>query len=137
MNDLQFCCQALTEIGAAWKNGVRALEVLICIKREWQGKAMWSKGGGYLKRPLEAGMGKEEGRKRRIVQDKNEDHQERGHGEMSRNGNGFGGNGLIREEDFPLMGSYVENSLALGYLSTFPMEFELREEGLSSLDSLG
>jgi hypothetical protein len=40
MADLQVCCQALNEIGQAWKNSSRALEVIICIKRDWQSKAM-------------------------------------------------------------------------------------------------
>jgi hypothetical protein len=48
LGDLQFCCQALTEIGQAYKNSTRALEVLICIKREWQSK-MYSRG---LKRAI-------------------------------------------------------------------------------------
>lgn len=39
MADLQFCCQALGEIGVAYKNSTRALEVIICIKQEWQMKA--------------------------------------------------------------------------------------------------
>ncbi|KAG4441939.1 hypothetical protein IFR05_002558 [Cadophora sp. M221] len=38
LNDLQFCCQALGEIGGAYQNSMRALEVIICIKREWLGK---------------------------------------------------------------------------------------------------
>lgn len=47
MADLQFCCQSLSEIGQAYKNSTRALEVIICIKREWQNKAKPKK----LKRP--------------------------------------------------------------------------------------
>ena len=38
LKDLQFCCQALGEIGEAFQNSMRALEVVICIKREWLGK---------------------------------------------------------------------------------------------------
>jgi hypothetical protein len=38
-NDLQFCCQALGEIGQAYQNATRALEVIICIKREWFSKS--------------------------------------------------------------------------------------------------
>ncbi|KAH9214488.1 fungal-specific transcription factor domain-containing protein [Leptodontidium sp. 2 PMI_412] len=38
LNDLQFCCQALGEIGEAYQNSMMALEVIICIKREWLGK---------------------------------------------------------------------------------------------------
>ncbi|KFY97712.1 hypothetical protein V498_01908 [Pseudogymnoascus sp. VKM F-4517 (FW-2822)] len=38
LNDLQFCCQALGEMGEAWGNATRALEVIICIKRDWFSK---------------------------------------------------------------------------------------------------
>ncbi|KFY74649.1 hypothetical protein V499_05312 [Pseudogymnoascus sp. VKM F-103] len=38
LNDLQFCCQALGEMGEAWGNSTRALEVIICIKRDWFSK---------------------------------------------------------------------------------------------------
>lgn len=38
LQDLQFCCQALGEIGEAYQNSTRALEVIICIKREWFNK---------------------------------------------------------------------------------------------------
>ena len=38
LEDLQFCCQALGEIGEAYQNSTRALEVIICIKREWFSK---------------------------------------------------------------------------------------------------
>ncbi|KAH8585501.1 fungal-specific transcription factor domain-containing protein [Bisporella sp. PMI_857] len=37
--DFQFCCQALSEIGQAYQNATRALEVIICIKREWINKS--------------------------------------------------------------------------------------------------
>lgn len=47
-NDLQFCCQALGEIGEAYQNSMRALEVVICLKREWLGKA---RNLSRLKRP--------------------------------------------------------------------------------------
>lgn len=36
MVDLQFCTQALGEIGIAYKNASRALEVVICVRLEWQ-----------------------------------------------------------------------------------------------------
>lgn len=39
MADLQTCCEAFQELGHAYKNALRALEVIICIKREWQAKA--------------------------------------------------------------------------------------------------
>lgn len=39
MGDLQFCIQALSEMSSTWRNATRALEVIICVKREWQGKA--------------------------------------------------------------------------------------------------
>jgi hypothetical protein len=128
LNDLQFCCQALTEIGTAWKNGVRALEVLICIKREWQGKAIWShSSGGYLKRPLDSGIASAggDGRKKRVVEGKGDE-------EVT---DGMAG-GRDRLEGYPLMGTYAENSLALGYLNSFPREIEFQEEGLDTLDSL-
>lgn len=35
-NDLQFCCHALGEIGHAYGNATRALEVIILVKSEWQ-----------------------------------------------------------------------------------------------------
>ena len=99
---------------------MRALEVLICIKREWQGKAMWShSGGGYLKRPLDsgdAGAGGD-GRKKRVVEAKGDEAVT---------------DGL---EGYPLMGAYADNSLALGYLSTFPREIAFQEEGLDTLGS--
>lgn len=34
--DLQFCCHALGEIGHAYGNATRALEVVILVKSEWQ-----------------------------------------------------------------------------------------------------
>lgn len=42
--DFQFCCQALGEIGQAYQNATRALEVIICIKRDWFNKSRsWSR----------------------------------------------------------------------------------------------
>jgi hypothetical protein len=38
LQDLQFCCLALGEIGVAYQNSARALEVIICIKRDWFSK---------------------------------------------------------------------------------------------------
>ena len=38
-DDLHCCCQALGEIGHIYRNATRALEVIICIKREWQSLA--------------------------------------------------------------------------------------------------
>ena len=35
-NDLQFCCHALGEIGHAYGNATRALEVVILVKSEWE-----------------------------------------------------------------------------------------------------
>ncbi|KAH7083507.1 hypothetical protein BKA63DRAFT_584879 [Paraphoma chrysanthemicola] len=35
MTSLQVCTQALTEIGQAFRNATRALELIICIKRDW------------------------------------------------------------------------------------------------------
>lgn len=88
---------------------------------------MWSRGCGYLKRPLDSGTGGGEGRKKRIVEGKGEEEED-----ASRD---IGGGGAL--EGFPLMGTYVENSLAMGYLSTFPREIEFQEEGLNTLESLG
>lgn len=34
--DLQVCCQALRDLGQSFQNGSRALEVITCLKREWQ-----------------------------------------------------------------------------------------------------
>lgn len=39
MDNLQMCCQALRDMGSAWQNSTRALEVIICIKQEWQSRA--------------------------------------------------------------------------------------------------
>jgi hypothetical protein len=36
LDDLQFCCQSLGEIGQTYGNATRALEVVILVKREWQ-----------------------------------------------------------------------------------------------------
>lgn len=36
LDDLQFCCQALGEIGEYYGNATRALDVVILVKREWQ-----------------------------------------------------------------------------------------------------
>lgn len=38
IEDLQDCCQALNEIGQTYKNSLRALEVVICLKQEWQSR---------------------------------------------------------------------------------------------------
>ncbi|KAG4443185.1 hypothetical protein IFR05_001327 [Cadophora sp. M221] len=39
LDDLQFCCKALGEIGECYQNAMRALEVIICIKRKWFAKS--------------------------------------------------------------------------------------------------
>lgn len=36
LDDLQFCCQSLGEIGECYGNATRALDVVILVKREWQ-----------------------------------------------------------------------------------------------------
>lgn len=42
--EFQFCCQAMGEIGQAYQNATRALEVIICIKRDWFSKSRnWSR----------------------------------------------------------------------------------------------
>lgn len=52
-NDLQFCCHALGEIGHAYGNATRALEVVILVKSEWQRPAGGADRarGESLKRP--------------------------------------------------------------------------------------
>ncbi|RDW76947.1 hypothetical protein BP6252_05000 [Coleophoma cylindrospora] len=68
LQDLQFCCQALGEIGQAHQNATRALEVVICIKREWFSK---TQNFSRSKRPTSAteeGFSGDERRKRRLTQ---------------------------------------------------------------------
>ncbi|KAL1877873.1 hypothetical protein Daus18300_002226 [Diaporthe australafricana] len=36
LDDLQFCCQSLGEIGECYGNATRAIDVVILVKREWQ-----------------------------------------------------------------------------------------------------
>jgi hypothetical protein len=57
MQDLQFCIQALSEMSATWRNATRALEVIICVKREWMGKAAAYR----AKRPSDHGEGEGNG----------------------------------------------------------------------------
>jgi hypothetical protein len=68
MEDLQFCCLALGEIGVAWRNATRALEVIICIKREWQNNAALA---SRLKRRCDVVEGRDDNpmRKRRETGD--------------------------------------------------------------------
>jgi hypothetical protein len=50
LDDLQFCCQSLGEIGQTYGNATRALEVIILVKREWQKVAAVRTAQGF-KRP--------------------------------------------------------------------------------------
>ncbi|CRK22965.1 hypothetical protein BN1708_013565 [Verticillium longisporum] len=50
LNDLQLCCHALGEIGHAYGNATRALEVVILVKSEWQRLATSMEMRGGLKR---------------------------------------------------------------------------------------
>ncbi|KFY09392.1 hypothetical protein V491_08223 [Pseudogymnoascus sp. VKM F-3775] len=72
MNDLQFCCQALGEMGEAWGNATRALEVIICIKRDWFSKI---RNFPQIKRRSPTGDDRgldEDRRKRRLTQGQEE-----------------------------------------------------------------
>jgi len=53
LDDLQFCCQSLGEIGQTYGNATRALEVIILVKREWQKVAAVRTAQGF-KRPSNA-----------------------------------------------------------------------------------
>lgn len=50
LNDLQLCCHALGEIGQAYGNATRALEVVILVKSEWQRLAASTQLRGGMKR---------------------------------------------------------------------------------------
>jgi hypothetical protein len=148
LSDLQFCCQALTEIGQAYKNSTRALEVLICIKPEWQSKA-------YAKRLKRTGsaISLREQRKKRSTTDKDgSNHRMLGppdgprqlpHQELSDEAFSFPsssvedlGTDSAFSSVFPLGGAYADSSFALGYLNTLPRDVDISEEGLNSLNSL-
>jgi hypothetical protein len=67
LDDLQFCCQSLGEIGQTYGNATRALEVIILVKREWQKVAAVRTAQGF-KRPSNAmsfGQDGEDFRKKR------------------------------------------------------------------------
>jgi len=58
LDDLQFCCHALGEIGGCYGNATRALDVVILVKREWQKlAAVRSAAGGGQKRARLAAQG--------------------------------------------------------------------------------
>jgi hypothetical protein len=65
LSHLQICCQALGEIGEAYLNANRALEVVICIKREWGSKMMRRAAGAKRRSPSMLRGG--EARKRRLT----------------------------------------------------------------------
>ncbi|KAK1763981.1 fungal-specific transcription factor domain-containing protein, partial [Phialemonium atrogriseum] len=48
LDDLQFCCQALGEIGRCYGNATRALEVIILFKGEWQRRAAPRRSGARV-----------------------------------------------------------------------------------------
>jgi len=58
LDDLQFCCQSLGEIGQTYGNATRALEVIILVKREWQKVAAVRTAQGF-KRPSNAMNGQD------------------------------------------------------------------------------
>jgi len=128
MADLQFCCQSLSEIGQAYKNSTRALEVIICIKREWQNKANTTR----LKRPGPAFEGMADQRKRRATNDTQIDRQgfvNNGAGIENEAANDawqfLGDNGQYLESglegtDYTMMGSFPDSSFAYGYLNAMP-----------------
>lgn len=88
LQDLQFCCQALGEIGEAYQNSTRALEVIICIKREWLSK---TRGPMRTKRPNVAETEEDDDspRKRRATLDQGSDQLNASHGPSSVMGDGL------------------------------------------------
>lgn len=42
---LDVCCQALAELGEAFENSARALDILLAIKRSWQARMVANVGG--------------------------------------------------------------------------------------------
>ena len=135
MSDLQFCCQSLTEIGQAYKNSTRALEVIICIKREWQNKAKTAR----LKRPNSAfGVGTDTNmHSKRRMTDSNQyerpvlegnqvSHAKAGEvpeqdsWHFTNEENHFLETGSFDAPDYSMMGSFPDTSFAYGYLNTMP-----------------
>jgi hypothetical protein len=151
MVDLQTCCQALSEIGQTYKNSTRALEVIICIKREWQGKAYST----HFKRPSSYVDGTtnsagNEKRKKRVVYGSKFDEAARP-GDLaetahephytSRVRDGVSSNfevsNGILEERYPDLDTIsTEDPFAFGFLHTVPPCIEFSEEGLNLLNSL-
>lgn len=127
MADLQFCCQALGEIGVAYKNSTRALEVIICIKQEWQRKATAVK----LKRPgsqINVRNGQEMQRKRRITDTKHPDRPPMTQLTQGRENydvldilhqsvQDIGAGGLSSDM-FSILGSFPDESFGYGFLNT-------------------
>ncbi|RFU32302.1 hypothetical protein B7463_g4018, partial [Scytalidium lignicola] len=76
LEDLQFCCQALGEIGKCYRNATRALEVIICIKSDWFRKASRSSKFKRLN-PIVAERGNLDisPRKRRVTEDQIEEQE--------------------------------------------------------------
>lgn len=67
LQDLQFCCHALGEIGQCYGNAMRALEVIILVKSEWQRRITAHRpfGGNGVKRRTISRPGGEHRSKRR------------------------------------------------------------------------
>lgn len=57
LDDLQFCCQSLGEIGECYGNATRALDVVILVKREWQKLAANRTVANTQKRARMTGLG--------------------------------------------------------------------------------
>ncbi|KAH8802561.1 fungal-specific transcription factor domain-containing protein [Xylogone sp. PMI_703] len=78
LDDLQFCCQALGEIGKSYRNATRALEVIICIKSDWFRKASRSSKFKRLN-PIVAERGNIDiaPRKRRVTEDQIGEYEQR------------------------------------------------------------
>lgn len=76
LEDLQFCCQALGEIGKCYRNATRALEVIICIKSDWFRKASRSAKFKRLN-PIVAERGNLDiaPRKKRVIGDQTEEQE--------------------------------------------------------------
>jgi hypothetical protein len=129
MADLQFCCQSLSEIGQAYKNSTRALEVIICIKREWQNKAKTAR----LKRSSST-VDLNAQRKRRATDETQVDRHPLANGVPNNESEATGNEawqylhgdgqylelGAFEGPDYTIMGSFPDTSFAYGYLNTMP-----------------
>jgi hypothetical protein len=127
MADLQFCCQALGEIGVAYKNSTRALEVIICIKQEWQRKAnamrrkrlgsvvnLHNGEGTQRKRRVTDDMQRE---RPRMIQPTDEPVQYDDWQSSHQSGHDNSINRLARDI-FPVVGTFPDESFGYGFLNT-------------------